>query len=175
MADDVILPAASGTRISTSETTTLNGLVVTAQHVHRVALSIRTGAATVVDLSGDATYGLDADVTRQVPAGGATATVTKADASETAATLAAADATRRALLIKNDSPNRLYLKYGGGADWQNSFTDWVEPAATWVMPEPLYTGEVSGVWEPAELGYSPQSNFGRGAVSGQAYVTHVVP
>lgn len=101
---------------------------------------------------------------------GASATVSSVDASEVAATLAAA-ASRRGLIIKNDSPQRLYLKYGSGADPATSFTDWVEPGATWVMSSPLYTGLVSGVWLPPELQFSSQSNFGAGAVSGRAFVT----
>src|SRR5215212_2592552 len=53
-------------------------------------------------------------------------TLAQVSAADTSATLAASNAARVGLIVKNDSPQRLYLKYGAGADWQTSFTDWVE-------------------------------------------------
>lgn len=64
MADNVAITAGSGTTISTEEVTTLNGGAVTAQQVQRVAGAIRTADGTAIDLPGDATNGLDVDVTR---------------------------------------------------------------------------------------------------------------
>jgi len=64
MADNVPITAGSGTTISTEEVTTLNGGSVSAQHLQRVANAIRTADGTAVDLPGDATNGLDVDVTR---------------------------------------------------------------------------------------------------------------
>lgn len=55
MADNVTIPATgSGTAtplISTEEATTLNGAGVSAQHVQRVILAIRTADGVVVDVT----------------------------------------------------------------------------------------------------------------------------
>lgn len=72
MADNVDITPGSGKTISTEEVTTLNGSTVSAQHVQRVAVALRTADGTVIDLSGDAANGLDVDITR-FPATAATA------------------------------------------------------------------------------------------------------
>lgn len=51
MADNIAVTAGSGTTVSTEEVTTLNGGVVSAQHVQRVANAFRTADATAVDVS----------------------------------------------------------------------------------------------------------------------------
>lgn len=55
---------AAGTKVSTEEVTTLNGLTVTAQQVQRVAPALITADGTAIDLPGDSANGLDIDVTR---------------------------------------------------------------------------------------------------------------
>lgn len=77
MADNVtfqptVATPASGVVVSTEEVTTLNGGAVTAQHVQRIAVAIRTSDGVAIDLPGDASNGLDVDVTRIVPGTGAT-------------------------------------------------------------------------------------------------------
>ena len=77
MADNVtfqptVATPASGVVVSTEEITTLNGGAVTAQHVQRIAVAIRTSDGVALDLPGDASNGLDVDVTRIVPGTGAT-------------------------------------------------------------------------------------------------------
>jgi hypothetical protein len=65
MANNLTINVASGTAVtSTEEVSTLNGGSVTAQHVQRMLLAIRTGSGTAIDLPGDATNGIDVDVTR---------------------------------------------------------------------------------------------------------------
>lgn len=108
-----------------------------------------------------------------VPIDPPTAVVTKIGATDTEVTLASVNESRRGLIVKNDSPSRLYVKYGPGADWRSSFTDWIEPGATWVMPMPAYTGLVNAMWRPANDPFNSLSNFGSGGVSGAAYVTDV--
>lgn len=100
---------------------------------------------------------------------GSAASVATVDATDAAATLAASSATRRGLLVRNESPDPLYLKYGSGADWQSSFTDVVAPMTAWSMRAPIYTGVVSGVWKPK----NPAVPRSSGGVSGTAYVTDV--
>lgn len=68
MADNIAITAGTGTTVSTEEVTTLNGGAVPAQQVQRVANAIRTADGAAIDLPGDATNGLDVDVTR-LPAG----------------------------------------------------------------------------------------------------------
>jgi hypothetical protein len=64
----------SGTVISAEEVTTLNGGSVTAQLAQRAVVALRTADGTAIDLPGDATNGLDVDVTRSaLPTGAATA------------------------------------------------------------------------------------------------------
>src|SRR5512139_2260611 len=75
MADNVTITAGTGTTVSTEEVTTLNGAGVSAQHLQRTANAIVTSDGTAIDLPGDATYGLDVDVTRV----SGTVTMTAAD------------------------------------------------------------------------------------------------
>jgi len=77
MADNIsfqttVATPASGTLVSTEEVTTLNGGAVTAQHIQRIAVAIRTSDGVAIDLPGDSSNGLDVDVTRIVPGTGAT-------------------------------------------------------------------------------------------------------
>lgn len=96
MSDGIVLPTTgTGTAtpvVSTEEVTTLNGGAVTAQHLQRLILALRTADATAVDAPGDATYGVDVDVARSALPSGA-ATSAKQDTQQTtldavAATLA---------------------------------------------------------------------------------------
>jgi hypothetical protein len=64
MADNVAITAGSGTTVSTEEVTNLNAGAVSAQHVQRMLAAIRTRDGYAIDLSGDASNGLDVDVTR---------------------------------------------------------------------------------------------------------------
>lgn len=69
MADNVAITAGSGTTISTEEITTLNGGSVSAQHLQRVAIAIRTADGVAVDLPGDATNGQKVQIATAIPAG----------------------------------------------------------------------------------------------------------
>lgn len=64
MADNVAITAGAGTTVSTEEVTTLNGGAVSAQHMQRMVIALRTADSTGVDLPGDSGNGLDVDVTR---------------------------------------------------------------------------------------------------------------
>lgn len=69
MANNIEVTAGTGTVVSTEEITTLNGGATSAAHAQRTVLTLRTGSATAVDVPGDATNGLDVDVTRLRPDG----------------------------------------------------------------------------------------------------------
>lgn len=142
--------------------------------VQRVKLQIG-GDGAGADVAGDAANGIDVDVTRMpavsiapgqtvgitgtpnvaVPGGvvvdpvavGA-ATVGRVVASATVVTLAAANANRRGMIVFNDSASSLLVKYGAGAT-AASFTVRVLAGGYWEMPNPTYTGQVTGIWEGA--------------------------
>lgn len=61
MADNVDISPGTGATVSTEEVTTLNGGAVSAQHLQRVILAVRTADGTADDVPGDSTNGLDAD------------------------------------------------------------------------------------------------------------------
>lgn len=69
-------------------------------------------------------------------------------ASTSSVTLQAANNARRGLIVYNDSESILYLKYTSGAS-STSFTVRIEPFQAWVMPEPVFTGLVAGIWVTA--------------------------
>lgn len=64
MADDIIFQSTTpatppaNSRVSTEEVTTLNGSAVTAQHIQRVAVAVRTADGVAADLPGSAADGL---------------------------------------------------------------------------------------------------------------------
>jgi hypothetical protein len=63
-------------------------------------------------------------------------------------TLQASNASRRLLLVYNDSTSVLYLKYGSSAS-SSSYTVKLAAGDYWEMPLPVYTGIVTGVWASA--------------------------
>lgn len=74
-----------------------------------------------------------------------TATVTSVPDTDSSGTLAAANTSRKGLVVYNKSTEVLYLKYGSGAS-ASSFTDIVAPDQKHVMGPTIYTGIVTGVW-----------------------------
>lgn len=128
MADNVAITAGSGTTISTEEATTLNGTVVSAQHVQRVMLARRTANNIVVDVTAP------------------NATVTSVSANAASVTLVAANTSRVALVIMNDSTVTLNVKYGTTAS-ATDFTYKLQGGAT--LRESDYTGRVDGIWDSA--------------------------
>src|SRR5689334_8050386 len=65
MADDVLLQSGTlatppaGTRVSTEEVTTLNGVTVSAQALQRAILAVRTGNGTASDVTPAAPFPVD--------------------------------------------------------------------------------------------------------------------
>lgn len=98
MADNVSITQGTGTTVSTEEITTLNGGAVSAQHVQRVANAIRTADNTAIDLPGDATNGLDVDITRVIPGTDATHLGKAEDAAHNSG-----DTGVMALSVRNDT------------------------------------------------------------------------
>lgn len=86
-----------------------------------------------------------------------TATLTNVSASASSVTLKAANTSRGKLVIVNDSPSDLYVKYGATAS-ATSYTYKLGPGDT--LTELHYTGIVDGIWVTA---------------TGNARVTEITP
>jgi hypothetical protein len=65
--------------------------------------------------------------------------------------LLAANADRRGVIIHNDSPGILYLKYGATAT-TTGYTYKIAADGTWDMPMPIYTGQIDGIWTSSASG-----------------------
>jgi hypothetical protein len=84
-------------------------------------------------------------VTQPVSFGGAAnATVTPVPAAATTTLLLAANASRVGVIIFNDAPTALYVKYGDGVSG-SSFSVKLESGVYHEMPSPAYTGNLTGV------------------------------
>lgn len=76
----------TGAPVSTIPATSVDGTTVEPEHVQRFLLAFKTGAASVVTAPGDATYGVDVDITRLPSTTQAGATVKTADLDSGAGT-----------------------------------------------------------------------------------------
>lgn len=63
-------------------------------------------------------------------------------------TLQASNAARRGLLIFNDSTQVLYVKFGATAS-SSSYTVQIAAGGYYEVPQPVYTGQVDGIWASA--------------------------
>ena len=114
-------------------------------------------------IGGDATNGLDVDVTRlpALVAGSAnigdvdiasvqkaaTATLTSVNDTASSTTLLSATAGRLGLILYNDSTVACYVKFGTTAS-TTSFTKRMVPGETWDLTNALhvYTGRIDAIW-----------------------------
>lgn len=130
---------------------TVAGPVETVQdgpdHVQGMRLKTADGQNEV---PADPTFGIGVDL--KTVRGVATATVAQVVAATTNSTqLVAGNSNRQMLLIFNNTPNDLRIKFGTGAA-VNSFTSIVPPYTEWFMPPGPrpYTGVVHGKWEATD-------------------------
>lgn len=77
-----------------------------------------------------------------------TATPANVSSSATNVTLFAADGTTNARTIYNDSTAVLYVKFGATAS-ATSFTVPLAAGAYYEFPQPVYAGQVDGIWASA--------------------------
>lgn len=93
------------------------------------------------------------------PGGGAvavagSATVTGVTSSASTGQLLAANSDRTGVLIHNNSTATLYLKYGATASIASGgYSVPMEPGSYWEMPQPVYRGQIDGIWSAAN-GYA---------------------
>ena len=67
-------------------------------------------------------------------------------ASDVAVVLALANVNRRGLIIYNDTDRALYVKLGADATL-DSWTAKLYKDDVYELPSPIYTGEVTGIWD----------------------------
>lgn len=86
------------------------------------------------------------------PATFGTAVVTSVPIAVVSTTLLAANASRKAATFYNDSVNRfLYLKWGTPAS-TTSFTVRIGPGGYYELPQAIYNGIITGIWNAAGAG-----------------------
>ena len=84
--------------------------------------------------------------------------------------LTAANATRRQLIISNDSTSKLYIlvdQSGAGAASATNFTYVIQPGGTFEMPNPVSTARIRGFWSAAN-GTAAVTDISGGTVQGSA-------
>lgn len=158
MADTVAITAGSGTTIGTDEVT-IGG---TLQHVQRIKLVDGADGGTAL-IGGDATNGLDVDVTRVIPGTAATA-LGKADD----AAFAAGDTGVAGLSVRRDTPTALTPAAGDYSPGQisNLGQQWV------VQARPKRTQVTSAGLTTATTAYSASDQVGTlFTFAGQAIAT----
>lgn len=79
------------------------------------------------------------------------ATLSNVADQDTNIQLLASNADRRGVILHNDSPGILYLKYGTTASI-TSYTVKIAADGYWEMPMPIYTGQIDGIWTSAASG-----------------------
>lgn len=77
------------------------------------------------------------------------ATLSNVSSSASNGTLLAENTDRIGMLVVNDSTATLYLKYGATAS-TTSYSVRMEPGSYWEMPQPIYTGQIDGIWSSAD-------------------------
>ncbi len=76
------------------------------------------------------------------------ASLTSVASSASNVMLLASSASRIGVLIVNDSTATLYLKYGPLAT-TSDYSVKLEPGSYWEMPQPIFTGQLDGIWSSA--------------------------
>lgn len=77
-----------------------------------------------------------------------TATLSNIAGSATSVTLLASNSSRKVATIVNDSTVDLYVKFGSTAS-TTSYTVLMVPNAYYEVPQPVYTGIITGIWASA--------------------------
>lgn len=75
-----------------------------------------------------------------------TPTVTQVASAAVATTLLAANSARRGVTIVNTDQNMLRVKFGSAAA-ADSFSYALQSGQTLELPQPVYTGIITGIWD----------------------------
>lgn len=81
----------------------------------------------------------------------ASASVTNVTASTTVVTLLASNASRKGVLLTNEGAVAMRIKYGTGAS-ASDFTVKLLLNGYWEMPQPIYTGQITAIWDVLAIG-----------------------
>lgn len=95
-------------------------------------------------IGGDATNGLDVDVTRVPKISAVQSDVALASTAASQQVLAA-NSSRSGLLLTNTDANAVYVYYGTTAT-ATKFTVIIPSGGYWEMPAPCYTGRIDAIW-----------------------------
>lgn len=104
--------------------------------------SLTTGALTIGKVD-QGTAGASAWLVTR--AGLSSATLTNVNDTASNVTLLSSNASRKGVTCQNDSTQVLFLKYGTTAT-ATSYTVKIPAGGYWEMPEPVYTGQIDGIW-----------------------------
>lgn len=164
MSDNVVANPGSGGATFATRSVTYSGDAAAHVAVNGlVAFSGFDDAKTVADIPGDASNGLDVDVTRLpalvagtaligkvVPPPAATATLANVSASASSVTVLALNTARYGFTVVNDSTVILYIKCGSSAS-TTSYSYLLQPGQTWDSSgfPFIYTGILTGIWASA--------------------------
>ena len=100
-------------------------------------------AVAVVDGSGNQVTSFGS-----TPSNYTTATLSNVASSATNVTLLASNASRKGLVMFNDSTQSCYVKFAATAT-SSSYTYQLFPSQTLDLGQPLYTGIIDGIWASA--------------------------
>lgn len=124
---------ASGTAVPVSGAVTANAGTGTLA-VSAASLPLPSGAATAAN--------------QVIPVTATTATLTNTASSATNVTVQASNASRKGLILYNDSTQVAYVKFGATAS-STSFTVYLLPNASYEMGPTVYSGIVDAIWVAA--------------------------
>jgi hypothetical protein len=145
-----VIQAVSGSQI-TGSTFAGSPLVAGAVSAGNVIRSLQsdTGGALYITTSGSLPVSLSGSisVTTTIPQANA-ATLSNVASSATNVTLLSLNTSRRGALFFNDSNQALFLKFGTTAS-TTSFTVKISAGGYYEFPQPIYTGQVDGIWSSA--------------------------
>ncbi len=79
------------------------------------------------------------------------ASVSAVNDSATDGEVLAANSARKGAIFYNNSTSAMFLKFGGAAS-NSDFTVKLASYDTWVLPLPIYTGSIHGIWESDTAG-----------------------
>jgi hypothetical protein len=86
------------------------------------------------------------------------ASITRVASSGTSVSVLAARGERKGLTLVNDSNASAYVAFAATAS-SSVFTLKMAPGSTWVMPSPVYTGQVSAIWTAADGGLEATETY----------------
>lgn len=136
-----VAPNSSGLKVDTSELTS-GANTVERQNVCIADPSTAANVATVT-AAGALT------VVTTTPIATSTSALTNVTATITSTTILAANSARKNAIFFNDGGGNLYLGFTASAVATTSYSVKIPAAGLFEMPSPVWTGQVTGIWDVA--------------------------